>query len=46
MDKIWLLQISKSYFVEFQISQVGLKILTRPSTDFPLVYGDKNLLKK
>ena len=35
----------KHFELENEASQVGLKILIRPSTDFPLTYGDKNLLK-
>ena len=36
----------KQFELENETSQVELKILTRPSTDFPFVFGDKNLLKK
>ena len=31
----------KHFELENEASQVGLKILTRPSTDFPVAYGDK-----
>ena len=32
----------KHFELENEASQVGLKILTRPSTDFQLAYGEKN----
>ena len=35
----------KHFELENETSQVGIKILTRPSTDFPLAY-EKKLLKK
>ena len=36
----------KHFELENEASQVGLKILTRPSTDFPLAYGDKKFIEK
>ena len=37
---------SKHFELENEAGQLGIKILTRSSTDFPLAYKDKNLLKK
>ena len=36
----------KQFELENEASQVGLKILTRPSTDFPLAYGDKKSIEE
>ena len=36
----------KHFELENEASQVGFKILTRPSTDFPVVYGDKKSIEE
>ena len=36
----------KQFELENEISQAGLKILARPSTDFLLVYGDKMFIEE
>ena len=36
----------KHFEFENEASQVGLKILTRPSTDFPVAYGDKKSIEE
>ena len=36
----------KHFELENESSQVGLKILTRPSTDFPVAYGDKKSIEE
>ena len=38
--------MEKNFELENETNQVELKNLTRSSTDFPLAYGDKILLKK
>ena len=37
---------TKHFELENEASQVGLKILTRPSTDFPVAYGDKKSIEE
>ena len=36
----------KHFELENEASQVGLKVLIRPSTNFPLVYKDKKSIEK